>query len=739
MMGRTPSFRFMHARLGIVTVFLMTVIACAITDAQDQGDLQQSPPAGVTGSDSTSRQSGTAIPPDPGFASIQVLARAAEDSIVLRWAPTTPHGWRIGIRIGYVIERKASDGESVLLTPLPILPWDVEPWGDWLQKDSSNALVGIAVYALYADTTLMGLADSLGRDTVGTNAERNANLFGYALFAADNDPAIATALGLRFVDRTAKRGVRYTYTITLARSQTYRVEPGTVDVATGATAAGPAPKNFVGKGLDGKIQLQWEPSSGIVYSAYNVFRSENHGRTYTKLNATPIAIVVPNDRDVPALGAFLDTTIVNYMKYRYQVKGIDAFGESSVAAEVEAYGRDLTPPPTPMVKNAEQVGAAKLRMRWELLETPNDLAGFNVMRSASADSNYRRLNERLLPSTAREYVDEKADERESYYIISAVDTAGNVSSSFPLYGMLIDTLPPAMPTGLRGFVDSLGHVTLRWNRNREANILGYRVLRANAPEHEFTQLTGSVCRDTVYVDSIEVNTLTRFVYYRIAAVNVRFGHSEMTAPFALRRQKRHMPTAPVFTDVIAGDESVALQWVVNSEDELRSIVLLRRNASPERRLSEPWDTLAILTGLARSYVDRQVVQKITYEYQVAVVDSSGQSIRSELAVQARPFDTGVRPAVAGVTAAYAKESNSVRLDWTYRARETDRVFFVIYRSVDGGEFNTLKSVPGNLRTFTDRGLIGDATYRYRIQAATQGGAESPLSEAVSILVGSPQK
>jgi hypothetical protein len=168
-------------------------------------------------------------------------------------------------------------------------------------------------------------------------------------------------------------------------------------------------------------------------------------------------------------------------------------------------------------------------------------------------------------------------------------------------------------------------------------------------------------------------------------------------------------------------------------------VLFRRNAAQDHGAMVQWDTLALLPRSAGSFVDTQVIQKITYEYQVAVVDSSGQSSLAELPVQARPFDEGVRPPVRKMTAVFAKESNSIKLDWTYQAGGTDRMYFIIYRSVEGGEFISLKSVPGSLRTCTDRALIGDGTYRYRIQAATLGGAESPLSETVSILVVSTQK
>ena len=45
-------------------------------------------------------------PKDPGFAKIVVIAKTTPNSVILRWAPNTPRGWRIGNRIGYKIERK---------------------------------------------------------------------------------------------------------------------------------------------------------------------------------------------------------------------------------------------------------------------------------------------------------------------------------------------------------------------------------------------------------------------------------------------------------------------------------------------------------------------------------------------------------------------------------------------------------------------------------------------------------
>ncbi len=532
--------------------------------------------------DTTSVSLGSNIPRDPGFATIAVIARAYQDSVILRWAPSTPHGWRIGNRLGYMIERRQAGGQTARLTPEPKVPWPVERLADALDAKPDNSYLGLAVYALAGDTTLMGLADSLGIDTVGVNAEKNTSLYGYALFSADNDPLVAEALGLRFVDKNVKAGERYTYRVSLSEKRDYRIDPGEVTVEVKATGPGPAPANFGAQGLDGRIELRWEGLSERDYSGYYVYRSDDGGKTFSKMNKTPIVIVAPEAVNVARVARFVDTTITNYKVYKYQVRGIDAFGELGVPGEAEAFGRDLTPPPRPTVKNPEQLANTRIRLSWEMTESSPDLSGFAISRSAFIDSNYHHLTKKPLAPTVREYTDEQATEAEPYYVIAALDTAGNESLSFPIYGMLIDTIPPSVPTGLTGAIDTNGIVHLQWRRGPERNLLGYRVLRANAPEHEFSQLTGLVHTDTTFVDTVEVRTLTRNVYYRVASVNRRYIHSEMSSILALRRPDVVPPEAPVFTDVFPTDSSVVLKWAPSTSEDLKWHILYRR-LSGERK------------------------------------------------------------------------------------------------------------------------------------------------------------
>jgi uncharacterized protein len=663
---------------------------------------------------------------DPGFTKIMVIARADLDSVVLRWAPATPHGWRVANRTGYVVERRTGNGDFVRLTPDTLHPMIAMQLIDEMKLHPEKTYLGLVVNALWADSVLM---EADGSDTMKDNAERNTNLYGYALFVADNDPYIASLMGLRFVDRNVKAGEHYTYRVRLNEGREYRIDPGEVDVDVRAAKRNPPPVNLTARGLDSRIELRWDPQPANEYTGYIVARSADGGKTFTQLNKRPIVIVTRSDAAMPAQGGFTDTTAINYKSYRYRVHGITAFGEPGEAAEVRVMARDLTPPLAPRVKNPTQVGRTGVQLEWDIPAMTPDLAGFIVSRSSLPDSNFHDLTKKLLPKTARQFLDKQADEAEPYYIVAAIDTAGNRAPSFPLLGAIIDTLPPAAPTGLRGTIDTAGVVHLAWHPNKGRNILGYRVLRANALDHEFTQLTGEVCRDTVFADTVDMRTLTRNVFYKIAAVNLRYNHSKASPPLRIGRPDRIPPEAPVFSDVQVSDSAVVLRWAASRSQDVASQVLSRRVLP-----GGVWANLATLPKQAEQFVDRAVTQNTLYEYRVEAVDSSGLHAPALLTVQARPYDTGIRAPVRNLTAIFNQEERAISLTWVYAAAKGDIPYFVIYRMHDSPRLARYRSVDSGVRTFTDKEIAGSGVFEYAVKVMTPSGAESPLSERVRVQI-----
>ena len=88
---------------------------------------------------------------EPFNANINLIGKSYGDSIVLRWAPTTPGAWSYLNKVGYVIERVSFQDENdfdpgnyTILNSTPILPKPLEEWEDVVNNGGDKELSAIA-------------------------------------------------------------------------------------------------------------------------------------------------------------------------------------------------------------------------------------------------------------------------------------------------------------------------------------------------------------------------------------------------------------------------------------------------------------------------------------------------------------------------------------------------------------------------------------------------------------------
>jgi fibronectin type 3 domain-containing protein len=135
------------------------------------------------------------------------------------------------------------------------------------------------------------------------------------------------------------------------------------------------------------------------------------------------------------------------------------------------------------------------------------------------------------------------------------------------------------------------------------------------------------------------------------------------------------------------------------------------------------------------YVDRKLENDRTYYYAVrALRQESGTTARGQPSarVAATPRDMTPPSPPTGLSA--SPEPGLARLGWT-ASPEADVTTYVIYRSVAGGEFVRVGSVPAPGTAFVDRDLA-PGVYRY-VVTAEDGGArpnESARSNVVTVTV-----
>jgi len=670
--------------------------------------------------------------------SIHVIARASLDSVVLRWAPDSPAAWIKSRKAGFSITRAKIDtlvefdSTSIeLLNEEPITPWSLETWEQRVPEDNDFALM--AAEALYGERfVLEPLSGNNPIEALRNAADELNNRFGFALLAADNDLMAAEGLGLRYVDRNVEEGATYIYTVSLSEADTtFFVNSGTEVVDIKSVELPPPPLDLSAESGEGSIMLSWRELPNEAYSGYYIYRSSDGGNTYKKMNEEPHFFMTGEQPDGTNIVQFVDTSAVNYQRYHYQVRGITPFTELSQPAEVLAMAKDMTPPPVPAIQMPEEVGQTAIRVTWTYPDTVGDLEGFYISRSSHHTfESSESLMEEPLPAYTRSFVDSTANMGTPWYFVIAVDTAGNAIPSFGAYGELIDKIPPSVPTGFSGEIDSTGIVSLKWNLGPETDLKGYRLLYANDPTHEFSTVTSMIVRDTTFIDTITVKTLTKSIYYKIAAIDQRFNQSEFSEILKLERPDVVPPNPPVFSDVSVTDTSVVLNWYPSNSKDLHYHVLYRKLDN----VASEWDSIASFSTQSFSYTDTAVVKRTTYRYRIQAVDSAGLASKFASTVQARPYDKGILSPPTLTAARYDSTENKVVLEWDYQKDIKENHFFILYRSPFGSPPVTLKAVEGNKRSFEDQSVVMGNRYQYAVKIKTRNGKQSEKSNVINVSV-----
>lgn len=148
---------------------------------------------------------------------IKAVGRTYGDSVVLRWAVESYPEWDRLNRTGYdVLRHTEGEGEFLLDT----LATGIRPMSlaDFRRcyPDTIDSLAYLAMGAIYGEGDMTPEMTNYEPGSIGALVEleqdQKTRLFG-AFLAAEWRPDLAQAMGLRYVDKTAKKGETYTYFI----------------------------------------------------------------------------------------------------------------------------------------------------------------------------------------------------------------------------------------------------------------------------------------------------------------------------------------------------------------------------------------------------------------------------------------------------------------------------------------------------------------------------------------------
>lgn len=688
-----------------------------------------------------SGQTQTKLPDSVEYkSSIHILGKYYGDSIVLRWAPADASLWRAYNKVGYVIERMEM-GEKITtrparekMTSAPLKPWTLEEWRSRAKPNDTAAAV--AVTLLYGKSKIpvvkqnkRGKSSDVNIDEALNQKYDTENRYSMALFIADGYPLVANGLGLRFVDKNVKKGKVYLYSIhPLTDPKKVISDSAAILIKTAVVEQPPAMPEIRYSALDRKVVFKWNRTfSGSYFTAYNYERSEDDGKTFKRLNHKPY--MQPKSPDDIANDEIVlnDSLPQNYKKYLYRIVGITPFGDlGKPSPAMPVMGRDKTAPEAAQKVVAQHLEKKRVKLTWEKPVKEKDFTGFLIGRGESMNGPFTPLNLKMLGKDAITYTDTTAVTwGTNYYVISAVDTAGNAGISIPAYVTMIDTLPPAKPIGLHGKIDTTGIVKVNWKLGKERDLMGYLVYFANAKDHTFNPLTKDFLADSVFTDSVSLNTLTEKIYYRIVAFDKNRNPSAYSDILELKKPDKIPPVPAVFTNFQVSDTTVVLNWSPSSSADVVGQTLFRKEEG------KPWIEIAKLGKEIGIYTDTKVNKLTWYEYSLIAADDDGNLSDRSFPLKARVYDSGVRKKIDYFTAKIDTDKKSVGLTWKYSTKGD--YYFLIYRSYNGNGLQMYQQVPGDRSSHADTN-VAKGTYEYAIKAVYKDGGQSPLTKNMRVEV-----
>ena len=643
------------------------------------------------------------------------------DSLRLLWSPVSGVNWEKYNAVGYRVERaeklKGKIKVYKLLTPTPIRPVAAK---DWKADSPESSLAKKILYEVPAKDTAN---DQIGSKQANTRNFRHI----MGTLAAFKSKAVAQQMGLSFVDLKLKKNTSYLYKIYPNLSKSDKFDTTYVLVETAKPTTIKKPPMLTVESEEKAVVLTW-PSSQYSrdFIMYHIERSSN-GTIYEKITSSPQFNGDARTKE----SFFKDSLTQNYRPYLYRLVGMTPFGEWITSTlPIMAMGKDKTPPSQPQIEYGKHTGGSKIEIKWNMPIQDGDLKGFWVGRASNLSSKFKKITD-ILPKTVSKITDFKAEVTgTNHYVVYAVDTSGNERASFPVYVTLTDSMPPAAPKGLACKVvmsqdKKSGMVAIQWQSNKEKDLQGYYVYFANDPDHEFSQITKRMLKDTVFRDTITLRSLTKNVFYKVVAVDNHYNISEFSGMASVKRPDIIKPVAPLITDVKIEDNTATLLWQRSPSNDVVEYSLYRREQNKE------WVKVKGFRGpelSKRQFIDNLQTDNV-YEYYVQVIDESGLiSDPSPIkTAKKRPklfTDNGPEPTVT-----YNQERKLNIVSWKYRGKGFYKI--AIYRAEGKEGYHLIGFGSVEESDYTDKPMrLGK--YKYVLKAMYDNGQESKFSEPVEI-------
>lgn len=615
---------------------------------------------------------------------MHMLGRSELDGIRLRWLVKDPTELQIAFKNGFEIKRAILDKNKSLALQ------DYKPISQYIFKRANNAswneyklkhpLKSEDVRVTYAhmaedlSSKQYALTGKEKIDEIIAFKKDFDNVRTYILLAADMNWDAAVLLGLGFLDKDAKKGQAYVYQL---KAIDQEIDPVYLEIVHDFKESNNKANIKVIEN-DKKITLTWKTPNGV--NGYFIEKSMDN-KSFGKNNKVPFFLMKTGGTQSDTLTSYEVDSLINYKWYYFKVYGTTPFGDDVLIGTAKGMPRDKTAPKRPLMKVAKHIEPDKAEISWDMGDPlESDIAGFIVGRSTQDDGDYYAIHDGLIHKDNRRFEDIYfSRDSSNYYIVEVVDTSGNRSRSDFSYLTLIDTVPPGKPMYIKSKMDSLGVVTLNLEPQKEKDFMGYRIYKANAADHEFSVVQETyndtiveVARKPIIIDSSTVKSLTKYIYYKVTALDYHYNESKPSEIIKVKRPDIYPPVAPLINDFLVTDSLIRIDFIRSTSSDVVKHYMMRKKSSEEN-----WATIDTLGINQNSYFDKTCITDISYDYAISAQDDSDLFSHLSNVVTLKTYRKS-RPAKIDITCEYDTNSKTTTITWILKEKIQDMTQLQIY-------------------------------------------------------------
>lgn len=527
------------------------------------------------------------------------------------------------------------------------------------------------------------------------------------------NPSFQDILGNSIVDTGFKPSTDYLYKIEITGSK-----PLFVNVKSSELTKYPKIENYK-ISLDQRkvVDVKWDSKSvQKIAFGFELEHSLDTLKQSKKLTEKPYLPFKSSSEKQDKQELYRDETPDKGKMNYYRLIGLDPFGQPEIITDWKGIYVPL------LIEAHPQIDTIKAKSEERIIEvsvytevkSPN-IEKIGLFRSLQRDTLFELIESRNYSKSTETFTTRGLKSGDHFYYKLALINKDDTVFSTPYYFFTLDQEPPSAPKGLVGKIDSLGIVTLNWDKGIEDDLKGYRVFRANALDEDFVESTKRLILNQTFHDTLPLDNLTSEIYYFIQVVDNNYNNSIQSDTILVMKPDTIAPSQALIKTIKQELNKVIITWENSFSTDLSNSFLIRSSKNSIDTILN-WQNVTL-----NQYEDSSLLSGLYYSYRILSTDKVGN--KSSSRTYELYFEPGIRKQMEGFKAVVDKTNKSIVLSWD---KPKDEVYsYQLLRKKTDGNYLPLKTITdANQLQYEDKNVTLNTSYSYAIKYLNSDGIQS---------------